>query len=420
MQRSFYNLEIEVEEGILIYNILTRGFALLNKKEYIEFYKNENLWSNDEEKLREMAKNGFIVESDDKEQYLKKFDEIRKNFKDYLNITFVPTNFCNFNCPYCFEKNKKYKMTDSVLEKSIEFVKELINKNKDLKNVSVGFFGGEPLLELDKIIKFGRSIKNMCEIRGIKFSSSIITNGFYFDLRTASALKSKCNLNMVQITFDGSREFHNARRSNSYDILMKNLDEVKNIRDLRINLRIQVDKENIVSIKNLLIDLKKFNGYPNIRIFFSPILGEFEENKSNTEIYFTFEEFGKIYVDKILPMLLELDIKNFDLYPRPYAGGCSFASNNSFIIDADGSLKECLELVGSKESFGTIFSKNYERKLVKIDLDDTCKECKFLPLCNGSCPLRVLRGEKRCVFWKYALKDYLKKLYKVKFKNERI
>lgn len=416
LERSYYNIEIEVEKGILLYNILTKGFVLLDEKEYIDFYKNQSLWKKNEKILEDFVSNGFIVEENDREKFLKTYNEAENMSKKFLSITFVPTQLCNFNCSYCFERSKKYDMAESIFKKSVEFVKELIDEKKEIEEVNVLFFGGEPLIKLDMILKFGEIIKNICEEKRLNFSSSIITNGYFLNYEVCKSLCEICNLKFVQITFDGDRNFHNKRRNNSYEILMENLEKIKEFKDLRISIRIQIDKENIAGVKNILNDLKRFDECKNISLYFSYILGEFEENLEKKDIYFNEEEFGKILAEKIIPLIFELNINSYNLYPEPVTGGCGFVNESSFIIDADGSLKECLELVGTNESFGDIFEKKFERKLNKFELPAYCIYCKYLPLCNGSCPLRKSRGEIKCVFWKYSLKDYLKKIYEFKFK----
>jgi uncharacterized protein len=417
MKKSYYNIEIEVDKGLLLYNVLSRGFALLDK-EYTEFYRNEKLWKGDEKKLKEFLDNGFIVENDDKEIYLKRFKESQEYHKKNLNIVFVPTQYCNFNCFYCFEKNKRKEMDGFILQKSIDFVFYIIEKNKNLENVELNFFGGEPLLKIDEILRFGKSIKEICISRNLNFISSIITNGYFLTPQICETLYKELNLRFIQVTFDGDKYFHNKRRNNSYEILTNNLNSIgeKNFEDLKITIRVQVDKENIQGLRNLLIDLKNFDKYRNFSVYFARILGEYEENLIKDDIYFNEKEFGKLLVNKILPLVFELDLKIFELYPYPRAGGCSFTSENCFVIDADGSLKECFELVGSEEKYGSIFEigKNFEKKLNKFSLPHFCENCKVLPLCNGSCPLRRLKNEIKCSHFKFCLVDYLKKIYEYK------
>ena len=46
-----------------------------------------------------------------------------------LLLTIAPTSDCNFNCPYCFEENKRpIRMSDAVIENIILYIKEIIKK----------------------------------------------------------------------------------------------------------------------------------------------------------------------------------------------------------------------------------------------------------------------------------------------------
>ncbi len=421
-QKSFYNVEIKNEDGLLIYNILTQGFVMLDDREYENFYKNSELWEKDNEKLSNFIKHGFIVEKDDRIEYLKKFN-IYKNYEENLSITFVPTQNCNFGCSYCFEKNEeKLTMSEETLKGAIDFTQKLIEERDKLKSVDVCFFGGEPLLEIDKILRYGKKIKETCENKGINYTSSLITNGYYLNFEVAQKLFNEINLSFVQITFDGNRVYHNKTRITkdgeaTYEIIFNNLKEIIYKWDKKIpfktSIRIQVNKENLKSLKDLLIDLKEFDLSENLNIYFSPILGEWEENKNYIFNYFDEKEFGKVYVNEIIPLIFELKFKNFALYPQPVVNPCGIASANSYIIDCDGTLKECWELIGGNENFGTVFNHNEEkRKLSKIELPAECENCKYLPLCTGGCPLRRLRGKKKCTFWKYCIKEYMLTIYK--------
>ena len=62
------------------------------------------------------------------------------------------TNRCNLACDYCFVNQNEIDMTYEIAEKSVEWA--LNNqKQKPEYKVSINFFGGEPLLKFDEIIK---------------------------------------------------------------------------------------------------------------------------------------------------------------------------------------------------------------------------------------------------------------------------
>ncbi len=67
---------------------------------------------------------------------------------EFCSLTFIVTEDCNFNCTYCYKKKNKIYITDSIIEKSIDFFSPYLNKE-----CYINFYGGEPLLAFDKIKK---------------------------------------------------------------------------------------------------------------------------------------------------------------------------------------------------------------------------------------------------------------------------
>jgi uncharacterized protein len=58
-------------------------------------------------------------------------------------VTLTLTGNCNFNCIYCYEKNKSGKSMPVELAKSIIY--DEMTKNDSFKFVYIDFFGGEPI-----------------------------------------------------------------------------------------------------------------------------------------------------------------------------------------------------------------------------------------------------------------------------------
>ena len=60
-----------------------------------------------------------------------------------LNLILFPTENCNFRCTYCYETYNGGLMPDAVVS---GIKKLLVARAPDLDDLSIGWFGGEPLL----------------------------------------------------------------------------------------------------------------------------------------------------------------------------------------------------------------------------------------------------------------------------------
>lgn len=413
--KSFYNVEILINKGLLLYNILSQSFVFLDK-EYLDYYRNPDQWETDNEKLKEFRDKNFIVDFDDRQEFIKKHVDILKNGARSLSISIVPTTACNFSCDYCFEKNKRlYSMDENVCKKIVEFIENRI-VSKEYDSVHLTYIGGEPLIRPDIVIDTGSRIKNTCDKNNIKFSTGLITNGFYFDKITAKMLVDEIALDFCQITFDGDRNYHDRKRftegnKGSYDVIFNNIKEIldENIDNLFLLIRVQVTNENLNSISYLIEDLNRLPDSNRLSIYFSPIYEDecdtFDSNLFN------------LFLEKVIPLTKNCKF-NVNIYPRAVVGGCSVASKDGYLIDANGDIKKCWELIGKdKYIIGNILNGEINEKdealWSKINLNRVCLKCKYLPLCNGGCPYKRIENKSSCIHWKENLKKLLIKIYEL-------
>jgi radical SAM domain protein len=128
------------------------------------------------------------------------------------------TKACNMECLYCYEKDKTSKYEWSEIEK---LCKNIIENNRDKKNYSVEFLGGEPMMAFDHVKKaIGYFVENDPEHAEYFI---ITTNGTIITKDLIGLLKNNENI-MFSISLDGIPEA-NAQRimksdgSNSYDLV---------------------------------------------------------------------------------------------------------------------------------------------------------------------------------------------------------
>jgi|GEM_PF-355158 len=115
---------------------------------------------------------------------------------------------CNLRCDYCFEPYKRPAiMSVETGEKAIDF---LIKESGDQRNLSVLFFGGEPLIGFDRIMEIVAYAEKEAEIYGKKIGFTMTTNGTLFTEESLSFCRNhdiKC-----MISLDGKEESHDRHR----------------------------------------------------------------------------------------------------------------------------------------------------------------------------------------------------------------
>ncbi len=213
----------------------------------------EALYNRDYENLpthikEDLKKKKVICEESDLYTYylsqLVKFNATAYSQKE-AGIVIVPTTACNFQCPYCFEKNKKTKrMSEDIQNKIVEY----IENNKDLEKINLTWYGGEPLLAFDIIKELYHRI-NGIEGKCIG-KHSIITNGLLISDEVIDFI-NYAHVNSMQVTIDGIKEHHDITRctkSNklpTFDKIMDNVDRLlQGCPDLKIKLRVNISRKN--------------------------------------------------------------------------------------------------------------------------------------------------------------------------------
>ena len=83
------------------------------------------------------------------------------------SVSVMLTDDCNFACDYCYETKKPRRMSWDTMKSVLHW---LDRENPKGRNVSISFFGGEPTLEWDLIVKTVNYARNNFKRR---FNSSL-------------------------------------------------------------------------------------------------------------------------------------------------------------------------------------------------------------------------------------------------------
>lgn len=247
MEGSRYNLIKQVEDGMIIYNTLSGAVIKLDKE-------NENLYLDKKfeqiKYLKELRDFRIIVDNlDDEEKEIIQLKNDFKNNNGILAITILTTTLCNLRCVYCFESIRHITMDEKVIQQTIKFLREYLVSN-NYRGLSITWFGGEPLFYKNIIKEVYTKIVDLVDSLDIELFNGIITNGTLLDEDTFSIIKNMRNLNFVQVTIDGCKETHDARRpligQSSFDLIINNVSRY--IDCLPFQLRVNIDQTNLSDI----------------------------------------------------------------------------------------------------------------------------------------------------------------------------
>ncbi len=130
----------------------------------------------------------------------------------------ILTEDCNLRCKYCYENANRCSnsyMSFDIAKKSADFVLDYAF-NHGIGFVVWTFFGGEPLLNLDVMVKFLHYAVDKANQYGIKSGFSLITNGTIYNKQYEEFIldwyKATKKVN-IQISTDGIPEVQDKNRA---------------------------------------------------------------------------------------------------------------------------------------------------------------------------------------------------------------
>lgn len=403
------------QDQIVFYNSFSGALAVVKDDQYHQFndYVEYGTEIRDKDFYKNLLSCGYLIPEKVDEHFLIKTRlQAGRYQRNSLSLTIAPTMACNFRCVYCFEQGHygHHLMTEEVQEKLFEFVKKRL---KDVKNIRITWFGGEPLIAMSVIEHLSEKFINLCNERDIQYKASIITNGYLLTPEITNKLK-KLHVEYIQVTLDGPKEIHDARRpltsgKGTYDVIIKNLLTVQGI--LPISLRINVDHNNIGAADEVIKVLSALDLTHSIYPYLGQVVSD--EAESERENCFTDE----IYSKETLHFLMRHGFSLQSSFPLPKSVCCGADLNSAWIIDDEGYLYKCWDDIGVIEhSVGNICYNHFsvsDTSLVSkyASFDPTqeteCFHCKLLPVCLGGCPHKRLYGGRRCEKWKFCMQDYI-------------
>jgi len=379
MKLSKYNYVIKSEKEILIWNTIKESLMTFTK-EYYDNLVNEkfDIFSDDE--IRILIKNGILINDNvfELENILNRKKELENSASS--SYTIALTQNCNAHCYYCYQSENVFEKNRKLTKKDYDKIVDFILKTKNDK-VKITWFGGEPLIRSDIINYISTELTN----KNVDFRSVIITNGLLLNSFDNFTLKNKWNINEIQVTFDGLYENHDKRKcfdfgKNNFDKIIEKLKEIlKN--NIKVKIRINISKDNYNEINDIFDYFEiTFKDYDNFKYYYSYLTDDLN-------LYDC--AFNKNEIEKINPQIYQRYMKNREMVlPRNRRVYCGAQNPNSFFIDIYGNLFRCEhdfwcsdKIFMNIEEFDCDKFKNSKNTI----LSQKCKECVFLPICQGGC-----------------------------------
>ncbi|MBR0062470.1 MAG: SPASM domain-containing protein [Selenomonadaceae bacterium] len=429
MKLSRYNFLRQYDDATIFFNAATCALAVVDENflRLLDDVKNNSYDEKnyDAQLIADMKSSGCLVEDDvDELERLEFYRNLAKYDTTNFGLTIAPTLDCNFRCKYCFETHPKGKMTSETQAALIKFVE---NRLERAKNFSLTWYGGEPLLAKEIIWSLSEKFLELCEKFSVDYNAFIITNASLLEDSDVKLFK-KYKITGAQITIDGVKEIHDRRRRNvtgesTFDKLIDRANLLLN-NDLSVIVRINVDKENIERVDELLDVLaKKIDRRAELKIDFGQVSPFTDICKSIESDCYNNAQFA----DVMLPLYEKVLARGFTVnkmaaYPAPRVNFCCVDYVNSFVVDNHGELYRCWNHVGNlKMSSGNVnnlseeFGQNYLSWIQWNPIrHPKCRECACLPICMGGCPDAMRSSDGRqpvCGTVKYNLDKVLSHYY---------
>jgi len=412
---SRYNLRTTGDDGrYILWNSYTGAISIFNpqQKQAIQRILKSGYEGEARGVIKYLTDRGFLVPKGTNE-----FRQIQLGFgqmhyrNDVLDLILLASEDCNFRCRYCYEEFKRGTMLPSVREG----IKKLIEKRApNLRHLTIGWFGGEPLYGFKAIEDLGPFFAEITNRYSIQFVSHMTTNAYLLTPDVAEKLLA-WKVFFYQVTLDGMRAQHDKKRpardgSGTFDTIISNLRALKQREEkFRVRLRVNYDYENYPHLEELLSLLEDtFEHDPRFIVAFHAVGKWGGANDENLTVCPLDE--GKAMRERLRHLAISKGLGTPGTLRDMNGAGknvCYAARPYNFTIAADGKVMKCTvaldkhdyNIVGQVTPDGE-FNLNVENLArwvePSFESDPVCQKCVLLSTCQGiACPLARIQTNTR-------------------------
>ena len=261
-----------------------------------------------------------------------------------------------------------------------------------MKDVHIEWFGGEPSLHTSNIFEVISRLKRYCILKKINLTNSINTNLFRVSKSDFEYYKNG-DMDQIVTTLAGWKDSHDYYRKDFFQLSTyeKTLENIKKVHEfLPVSICINITRKSMENIDKLINDLNLLNKN-NITLTFLRVSDTGISNITKGEILEPVE-----YIDFLSKLVIKLLVNNFHIALESNFTGkalyCGTQHLDSFTILPNNSITKCVDNCSTDNSIGYIDSRGMhldeellKSKLTNPYINKTCKQCFWIPYCNGGC-----------------------------------
>ena len=354
-----------------------------------------------------LEKEGFFGKGDGDHRSVR---PVLKKRRGIRHLELLVTHSCNMACRYCYGAHGQEKwegnpylygadsggMSFDTAKKGVDYLFEASGPQKEL---SIIFFGGEPLLEIDLLEKIVPYIRRKEKGTGKKADLSLSTNGLLLATETVDFLAK--NRIGCQVSIDGPAGIHNRTRllpngKGSYDAILPGVKRLISRRPGKVPARVTA-AHKLIDLKGVVSHLFDL-GFGSVHV--EPAIGSSGEmgvtNEDVEEIKRQNEALALFLVESVKNNRffnysnLVKHIRHTRVVKERLAHYCG-AGRTYFALAQDGGFYPCHRFVGmDKFRMGDIdngIDLTLQKKILNLTVDNrpVCRECWARYLCGGGC-----------------------------------
>jgi uncharacterized protein len=391
--------KIRGSENYFILNPLSKNADILTPEKAGEIMREEYT------DIDEYASKGYLIEEADEERLykLRYLDFLDEQESNEVQIFFVPWYDCNFSCSYCYQKeysNEHKPLSKEAINAFFDYIDHEFSGRKKY----ITLFGGEPLLAGAGARASIEQIITRASEKDI--AVAVVTNGY--NLADYLDVLSKGSIREIQVTLDGPREIHDARRMlkngmPSFDRIVAGIDGALT-RGFPINLRMVVDRDNIGDLP-ALATFAINRGWTRNPLFKTQIGRNYELHQCQSDSARLFDRAG-LYenlfdIIRAHPSFLEFHRPAYSItrflydngeLPVPLFDSCP-GCKSEWAFDYTGKIYPCTAMVGKAgEEVGSFFPEVARRDDIIAEWESRdvtsipeCASCGLQLVCGGGC-----------------------------------